>query len=694
MGTNPLLELEALPHFSAIRPEHVKAALLDVLESNRRQLDAILEAAESAPPGAASFANSILPVEELADRLHRVWSPVSHLHSVINSPELRAVYNDCLPELARYQAEIGQNERLFHLYEHVAAAPPEEEAATSLLAHALRDFKLSGVNLSPAKKLRFAALMEELSQKQAQFEQNVLDAMAAWTHTETDRAKLDGIPDTVLEQASANAIEAGVAGWVFRLDQPTYLAILTHAKNRELRYRFYRAWSTRASDQMQAADSAMPDSDDVSGSDFDNSDIIDAILALRHEAAKLVGYDNFAAYSLESKMAESVAEAENFLVDLGRKSRGTAVAEFEALTLFAGQELEAWDITFYSEQLRHSRFSVSDEQLRPYFPLEKVLDGMFTVVGKIYGVSVAKVDNVDSWHPDVRFYRLSDEKGSELGGFYLDLFARQNKRAGAWMDECISRREYQDSLRLPIAHLVCNFAAPTASTPSLLTHNDVLTLFHEFGHTLHHVLTRIGYPSVAGISGVPWDAVELPSQFMENFAWEPEVVRMISSHYKTGEPLPDELLGQLRASRVFQAGLQLARQLEYSLFDLRLHAEYEPEKGANLMELLKDVRKNVAIVEQPDFNRFTHAFAHIFGGGYAAGYYSYKWAEVLAADAWSAFEEDGIFNRDVADRFRRMILEIGGTRKIGEAFAHFRGREPSIAPLLAQAGIATVEAHA
>ncbi|TDJ46428.1 MAG: M3 family peptidase, partial [Gammaproteobacteria bacterium] len=652
----------------------------------RAELDTLLDAAEA--DGVPDFAAAILPLENLADRLHQVWSPVSHLHAVTNSPELRAVYNDCLPELARYQTEIGQNQRLFRLYAQVAAGTPAEPAARSLLEHALRDFRLSGVHLPDDEKRRFGEAMEELTQLQAKFEQNVLDAMAAWTHIETDRAKLDGIPDTVLEQADATARAAGVEGWLLRLDQPTYLAVLTHAENRDLRYRFYRAWSTRASDRATTPENGLVDEAAAPPGDFDNSQVIEAILALRHETAALVGYENFSAYSLESKMAGSVAEAQEFLEDLGRKSHHTALAELEELERFAGQGLAAWDIAFYSERLRHERFTVSDEQLRPYFPLTRVLSGLFAVVEKIYGVTVQPIANVDAWHSDVRFYRLFDEDGAELGGFYTDLFARPNKRAGAWMDDCISRKLIDKSLQLPVAHLVCNFAAPTQSTPCLLTHNDVLTLFHEFGHTLHHLLTRVDYPSVAGISGVPWDAVELPSQFMENFAWEPAVVTMISGHYETGAPLPENILDRLRASRVFQAGLQMARQLEYSLFDLRLHAEYDPREGAGLSALLDDVRKTVAVIRQPDFNRYPHAFSHIFGGGYAAGYYSYKWAEVLAADAWSAFETHGIFDRDIANRFRRTILEIGGTRQIADAFAEFRGRAPSIEPLLAQSGIA------
>ncbi|MFQ5635213.1 MAG: M3 family metallopeptidase [Gammaproteobacteria bacterium] len=686
MSTNPLLETGELPGFSSIRPEHVEPAIRETLDNNRRELEALLTDAGSRRP---DFGADILPLEDLADRLHRVWSPVSHLHAVTNSPERRTAYNNCLPELTRSQTELAQNEGLQQLYQRLADMSGEDSAGgtqaaeSSLIRLALRDFRLAGVSLPEERKRRFKAVMEELAQLQARFEQNVLDSMASWQCVETDQSRLAGLPDTVLERAAASAGEAGCEGWLFSLDQPTYTAVITHAENRDLRYRFYRAWMTRASDQ--APDPQRPDEQ------FDNSAVIDQILALRHEAANLIDYENFAAYSLASKMADSVADVREFLEDLGSRSRTTAQRELEELERFAGRGLAAWDIAFYAERQRRERFSVSDEQLRPYFPLERVLSGMFMVVGQLYGISVRRTERVDAWHPDVRFYRIEDEHGEEIGGFYTDLFARANKRSGAWMDECVIRRHAGSHLHKPVAHLVCNFAAPTATTPCLLTHDDVVTLFHEFGHTLHHVLTRVRYPSVSGINGVPWDAVELPSQFMENFAWQPEVVTMISGHYESGDPLPGELLKRLRASRVFHAGLHMARQLELALFDLRLHAEYDPAAGADVTALLEDVREQVAVVRQPEFNRLAHAFSHIFGGGYAAGYYSYKWAEVLAADAWSAFEEHGIFDSRTADRFRRVILEIGGTRDIGAAFADFRGRAPSIEPLLSQSGIGAAE---
>jgi len=681
MTTNPLLATGGLPEFSAIRPEHVRPALREVLDENRRELEQLLANANSRR---ADFDHDIVALENLAERLHRGWSPVSHLHAVCNEPELRAAYNECLPELARYQTEIAQDERLYQLYRQVAddleaADSAEHSEAERLLHLALREFHLAGVDLADAEKQRFKDVMEELTQLQARFEQNVLDSMAAWQHLETDASVVAGIPATTLEQAAANASAANQTGWLFRLDQPTYVAIVTHAENRDLRQQFYRAWNTRASELACYGDTP--------ADTFNNTQNIEQILALRQEAAEIVGFDNFASYSLASKMAGSVEEVRDFLEDLGRKSVDAARGELKALEQFAGRPLAAWDIAFFAERLRHEQFTISDAQLRPYFPLQQVLDGMFAVVNRLYGIAVTRIDDIDVWNAEVRYYRVEDQHGEEIGGFYTDLFARANKRSGAWMDECVVRKHDADGIQHPVAHLVCNFAAPTATVPCLLTHDDVVTLFHEFGHTLHHVLTRVGYPSVSGINGVPWDAVELPSQFMENFAWQPEVVRLISGHYETAEPLPDELVERLRESRVFHAGLQMVRQLELALFDIRLHAEPISGPHQDMAALLEEVRNLVAVVQQPEYNRLTHAFGHIFGGGYAAGYYSYKWAEVLAADAWSAFEEHGIFDSHTADRFRRTLLEIGGTRDLGEAFAEFRGRAPSIDPLLIQSGI-------
>jgi oligopeptidase A len=672
--SNPLLEPSALPAFSAIRPKHVEPAVNEVLENNRRELDEILRQAASESP---KFESSILALENLSDKLHQVWSPVSHLHAVANSPELRQAYNNCLSALACYETDLAQNEALCRLYNHVASnlSGDRNDGADRLLQLAIRDFRLTGVTLPEKEKQRFKGIMEELTQLQAKFEQNVLDSMAAWTHHETLRENLTGLPDALLEQAETNAAEASLSGWLFRLDQPTYTAIITQADHRELRYQIYRAWVTRASDQISE------------GAEYDNSENIANILRLRHEAAKLIGFCNFAEYSLATKMAETTEQVHDFLEGLAKRARPAAVRELEELEKFAGKALAAWDVAYYSEQLRQHKYSISDQELRPYFPLDTVLNGLFRLVRDIYGIEIRAVEGIDTWASEVRFYSLCNESGEQFGGFYADFFARPNKRSGAWMDECTIRKSMNGDSRMPVAHLVCNFSAPTANMPCQLTHEEVLTLFHEFGHSLHHMLTRVDYPSVSGINGVPWDAVELPSQFMENFAWQPQVVEMISGHYLTGESLPNDLLEKLRASRVFQAGISMVRQLEFALFDLRLHAEYDPRRGPRLTELTEQVRRAVAVVRQPEFNRFAHSFSHVFGGGYAAGYYSYKWAEVLAADAWSAFEDAGYMNTEIAARFRREILEIGGTVDIGEAFKNFRGRSPELEPLLRQSGI-------
>ena len=464
-------------------------------------------------------------------------------------------------------------------------------------------------------------------------------------------------------------------GWLLHLDQPTYVAIMTHADDADIREEFYRAWVTRASDQG-------PDA-----GNHDNTAIMDELLRLRHEAANLVGYPNFAEYALASRMADSVGEVTDFLQHLAEVSRPAAEQELADLVAWAGRELEPWDIGYYSEKLRLERFSISDEELRPYFPLPRVMNGLFDVMHRLYGIQAEQVNDVDRWHEDVHYYRLTNEQGAEIGGFFMDLYARRNKRSGAWMDECRLRKRLGPSAQLPIAHLVCNYTRPSGNKPTLLSHDEIVTLFHEFGHTLHHLLTKIDYPSISGINGVPWDAVELPSQFMENFAWDPEVIRPMSRHYQTGEALPEELLAKLEASRVFQAGLQMARQLEFALFDWRIHAEYDPDRGGRVYEILDEVRDAIAVIKAPDYNRFPNSFAHVFGGGYAAGYYSYKWAEVLAADAFSAFQEAGLFNREVANRFRQSILEVGGAADINAAFVAFRGRPPRIEPLLAQSGI-------
>jgi len=670
---NPLLASTGLPAFDRIRPEHVEAAVQQTLADNRAEVARIVAAADS---GAPDFEATVLPLEHLGDRLHRVWSPVRHLQSVANTPELRAAYNACLPAISRYETELGHNQALYRLYESLARGAPGHEGASRLLDLAIRDFRLAGVHLPEAEKARFKAIMEKLIQAEAGFEQNLLDSAAAWSLHVEDAAQVAGVPATVLGPAADRAREAGKDGWILHLDQPTYVGVVTHGNDRSLREALYRAWVTRASDQARW------------DQDHDNTPVMERILALRHEAARLVGYPDFAAYSLATKMARSVDEVQQFLRELARHARPAAQREIAELEAFAGRSLEPWDIGWYAEKLRHQKYAISDEALRPYFPLERVMAGLFQVVERLYGIRIAPREGVPAWEPHVRYYVLSNPDGREVGAFYADFHSRQSKRSGAWMDQCLNRIRVDGQLQVPVAHLVCNFAPTTRELPTLLTHDEVVTVFHEMGHVLHHLLTRIDYPSVGGINGVPWDAVELPSQFMETFAWEPAVVQLCSAHYQTGEALPAEVLRNLRESRNFQAGLHMVRQLEFALFDLRIHAEYDPASGPRLMPILQEVRAEVAVIRYPAWNRFPQSFGHVFGGGYAAGYYSYKWAEVLAADAFAAFEEQGLFNPELAARFRHQVLEIGGSRDIAEAFVAFRGRPPRVEALLRQSGIA------
>jgi oligopeptidase A len=667
---NPLLQDAALPSFHAIRPEHVEPAVRQVLEDNRRTLTGLLDS------GASGWAGIVAPIERMQHRLARTWSPVGHLNGVVNGDDLRAAYNACLPLLTAYHTELAQDERLCAAYQHVRDTEYErlQPAQRQLIDNALRDFRLSGVALDAARKQRFKALMERLASVQAKFDENVLDATNAWSRAVDDARELAGLPEAVIARARAEAAKAGRDGWLFPLDAPNYQAVLTHAEHRPLREAFYTAWVTRASEQGPAQ--------------WDNSALIEEILSLRHEAAQLVGYSNFAEYSLATKMARDPAEVLQFLRRLARLCQPAAQREFAELEKFAGVRLEAWDVAFHAERLKRERLAVSEEELRPYFPLPRVLQGLFAVAQRLYGIRVEPRADVEVYHPDVQFFDIIGADGTPRGGFFLDLYARPKKRGGAWMDECLGRIDLGDTQALPIAYLVCNFTPPGAGKPSQLTHYEVLTLFHEFGHGLHHMLTRVDFPSVAGINGVPWDAVELPSQFMENFAWREEVLPLISGHVETGESLPAEQLRKLQATRTFQAGMQSVRQLEFALFDFRLHAEYTPGRGPRLLETLAEVREEVAVVTPPAFNRFPHSFQHVFSGGYAAGYYSYKWAEVLSADAFGAFEESGIFDSATARRFLGAILERGGSRDAMEAFVEFRGRPPELEPLLRQLGLA------
>jgi oligopeptidase A len=669
--TNPLLSDQPLPAFGAIEAGHVEPAVRRLLDENRAAIAALLDA------GADGWDSLVVPIERMHHRLARAWSPVGHLNGVMNGEALRAAYNACLPLLTAYHTELGQNERLCAAYQRVAdregaALAPEQR---KVVENALRDFRLAGVSLPPERKQRFGAVMERLATAQAKFDENVLDATHAWSRHVTDPAELEGLPANAIERAREAATGAGQDGWLLSLDAPTYQAVLSHAVSEPLRREFYEAWVTRASDRGPHA------------GQWDNGPLMAEILALRHEAANLVGFANFAEYSLATKMARDPAEVIEFLLELARVGKPAAEREFAELERFAGRPLASWDVAFFSERLRKERLQVSEEALRPYFPLPRVLAGLFTVVHRLYGVRIVANPSVETYHPDVRFFDVLDQDDTPRGGFFLDLYARPKKRGGAWMDECVGRIRLAGTSALPIAYLVCNFSPPSGDRPSLLTHYEVLTLFHEFGHGLHHLLTRVDVPSVAGINGVPWDAVELPSQFMENFAWRDEVLPLVSSHVETGEALPHDMLARLQASRTFQAGMQTVRQLEFALFDFKLHAGYAP--GApRIAETLAEVREVVSVLRPPEFNRFPHSFQHVFSGGYAAGYYSYKWAEVLSADAFGAFEEHGVFDAATARRFLTAILERGGGRDAMEAFVEFRGRKPEIEPLLRQMGLA------
>ena len=677
--SNPLLELHGLPPFSAIRPEHVIPAIDRLLDDNRRLVTELLERNTE-----YTWDNLVEPLEAADDRLSRAWSPVSHMNSVVNSEALREAYNACLPKLSEYGTEMGQHEGLHRAYCQIAEGPEYarlDSAQQKVIDNALRDFRLSGIELGPAARERYKTIMQELSKLTSTYSDNVLDATNAWHKQVSDEQLLAGLPETARALARQTAEQRGLDGWVFTLEFPSYMPVMTYADDRVLRAELYTAFVTRASDQGPHA------------GQWDNAGLMDQILELRHEAATLLGFDNYAERSLATKMAESPDQVMDFLNDLAARSRAAAEQELAELRDYArehhgAKSLEAWDIAYYSEKLRQQKYAISQEELKPYFPEPRVVSGLFSIVERLYGITIEAIDGTDTWHEDVRYFRIHDAAGQLRGEFYLDLYARRHKRGGAWMDECISRRRLEHGVQTPVAYLTCNFSPPIGDDPALFTHDEVITLFHEFGHGLHHMLTRIDYTGVSGISGVAWDAVELPSQFMENWCWEREALDLFASHYQTGETIPDDLYQRMRAAKNFQSAMQMVRQLEFAIFDFRLHREYNREQGARVHEILNEVRARVAVIQPPAFNRFENGFTHIFGGGYAAGYYSYKWAEVLSADAFSAFEETGIFNRDTGEKFLSSILEQGGSREPMELFVQFRGREPTIDALLRHSGLA------
>jgi oligopeptidase A len=679
MSENPLLELNRLPRFSAIRPEHVESAVDEQLAANRVELERILSY-----PELDTWEHVVQPIEDMSERLNRLWSPVSHLNAVMNSDELRAAYNRCLPKLSAYWTELAQDERLYRGYKAVASGPGFARlsaAQRKIVENTLRDFRLAGAELPEAQKQRFKAIQQELSTLTSRFEEHLLDATRAWSLLIVDDKDLAGLPETARAMARQEAEREGKAGWKFTLDAPSYIAFMTYADNADLRRQMYTAYATRASDQGPNAGR------------WDNSDLITQILRLRREAAHLLGYANYAERSLVTKMAKSVPEVLAFLHDLAVRSRPVAQQELDELRTFAREQhgkerLEAWDIGYYSEKLRQARYAFSQEDVRPYFPEPRVVQGLFDVVSRLYGLRIEQVHSIDVWHPDVRFYEIRDAQGGLRGQFYLDLYARPHKRGGAWMDEYISRKRTREGVQTPIAYLTCNFSPPVGDRPALFTHDEVTTLFHEFGHGLHHMLTQVDYVGVAGINGVAWDAVELPSQFMENWTWEREALDLIARHYQTGATLPDDLYQKMIAAKNFQTGMHMVRQLEFAMFDMRLYSEFDPDGAQSVQALLDEVRREVAVIIPPPFNRFQNSFSHIFGGGYAAGYYSYKWAEVLSADAFSKFEENGIFDRKTGEEFLHHVLEQGGVREPMDLFVAFRGRKPTIDALLRHSGLA------
>ena len=674
---NALLADTELPAFSAITSEQVVPAVQQTLADYQYLVDAL--AVSAAQP---SFDSLIAPLERMEERLGRVFAPVSHLHGVKDTPALREAYSTALEMITEHGSVLGQNRGLYEAVRSVRDGDgfaALDRAQQTLVEDSVRDFELSGVALDEPARSRFRDIQNELSRVETEFEEAVLDATDAWTRPVT-QDELAGLPDSARALLAHAANSRQLEGWLATLKGPVVQAILTFADDRELRKTIYSAYNTRASDQGPDAHR------------FDNSERIGRILALRHEAARLLGFDSSASLSLVDKMAGSPERVLGFLRELADKARPVARAELQSLREFAADELgiadlQPWDIGYASEKLRERRYDFSEEAIKPYFPLPKVMAGLFALAERVLGARLVERHGVDTWHPDVQFFDVFDARGEIIAGVYLDHFIREGKRGGAWMDVCRAPLLDADGKRRPIAFLTCNFSPPADGKPSLLTHDEVLTLFHEFGHGLHHLLTEVHWPSVGGINGVEWDAVELPSQFMENFGWQREALDGFARHYLTDEPLPDDLFQKMLAARHFHAGLFLMRQLEFALFDFRLHHEFDPAQGARTLELLDDVRQEVAVVFPPEWHRFPHAFTHIFSGGYSAGYYSYLWAELLSADAFAAFEEAGVFDAATGARYRREILAVGGSRPALESFIAFRGREPQPEALLRSHGL-------
>jgi oligopeptidase A len=673
--TPPLLDFSGLPRFADFKPEQVAPAV-DLLLAENRALIARL-AADPAPPTWDNFAG---PLEDANERLHRAWGQVSHLNAVVNSPELREAYNGNLPKISQYYTELGQHEGLYRKFKALQAGGEYARlspAQKKIIDNEVRDFRLGGAELPAELRPRYTEIRDRLSLLGSRFSDNLLDATNAWSHLVTDAAGLAGLPEDAREAAREAAQADGKAGWKFTLHAPSYLPVMQYAEDRALRERMYRAYVTRAAE--------------FGDPKLDNTPLIAEIVALRREMARLLGFASYAEYSLEAKMADSPLQVMQFLRDLAARARPHAERDLAELREFARRELgmpalEAWDIAYVSEKLRAARYAFSENEVKQYFPETTVLPGMFKLVETLFGLTISPAE-APVWHPDVRFFSIRDRAGALVGQFYLDLYARPTKRGGAWMDDAITRRATIAGTQTPVAYLNCNFSAPLSGKPALFTHDEVITLFHEFGHGLHHLLTRVDYLGVSGINGVEWDAVELPSQFMENFCWEWGVVQPMTRHVDSGQPLPRALFDKMVAAKNFQSGLQTLRQIEFGLFDLHLHHDFDPAGGRTALQLLDEVRREVAVLFPPGYNRFPNNFSHIFAGGYAAGYYSYKWAEVLSADAYSLFEENGVLDPATGRRFWDEVLGVGGSRPALESFVAFRGREPSIDALLRHSGM-------
>ncbi|TKB46582.1 oligopeptidase A [Thalassotalea mangrovi] len=678
-SANPLLANHLLPAFSEIKPEHIQPAVEKAISDSKHAIEAVV-----ATGGPYTWQSLIADIEAVDDVLEKIWSAVSHLNSVASTDAIREAHDACLPMLSEYGTWVGQHQGLYQAYDAFSKSTEFNglnDAQKKVVDNALRDFKLSGIALPEEQQKRYGEIQTRLSELSSQFSNHLLDATQAFTVHVTDESELTGLPENAKAGAAELAQAQDKSGWIFTLDIPSYLPVMMYADNEALRETLYRAYVTRASDLGPNA------------GEFDNSAIMAETLKLRHEVAQLLGFDNYAQKSLATKMAQSNDQVIQFLEDLATRSKLQGQYDLKQLQDFAKQEhgkeqLKPWDLAYYSEKLKQKKYAISDEDLRPYFPEDKVVSGLFEVVHRLYGLTISERTDVDVWHKDVSFYDVFDKDGDLRGGFYLDLYARDKKRGGAWMADCVGRRELGDGqVQLPVAFLTCNFTKPVGGKPALFSHDEVVTLFHEFGHGLHHMLTQINAAGVAGINGVPWDAVELPSQFLENWCWEPEALAFLSSHHLTGDPLPQEMLDKMLAARNFQSAMQMLRQLEFSLFDFKIHAEYDASKGDEIQSILNQVREQYAVVKAPEFNRFQHSFGHIFAGGYAAGYYSYKWAEVLSSDAYSRFEEDGVFNRETGLEFLTCILEKGGSAEPMELFKAFRGREPQVDALLRHSGI-------